>query len=502
MKQPPHLLLYSKQLQLKPILFETLESFYPELVLTQSYTETDLIAPKAKLCIIDTLHLSIEQTHELLELLPDIPALLLIQNLDEAKHYAQIIRGRRELITINELGNISLINVVRHLFERQELHKEVQKNKLQLHELSTRDEETKLYNRRHFCSLLDQEIKKSNRYQRELSLVLLEFKKNEENINEDEKHSFSSLTTLIQNTLRGTDLLSRLDENIFAFLLPETDAHQAHVVCERLQEQFDEHFFSETWLCSFCHISKTKNEIFAEALIEKNMKALFLKRDERIINANQQLHLPENNNIHLTLKEPIQKTIQSLGRKCEQKYFESIVNTFKLPMKAKKVFLQHAERVSVLAEHLAEQCKLEIHEVQNVRRAGLFHDLGILAINRNILLKKESLSKEEFNEVKLHPLLCSEMLKTHSPFHLDLIAIAAHHERYDGKGYPHGSKQNEIPFAARILNIVEAWDNMVSSQIYRKKPLSISKALHEIKHGAGTQFDPTLVHHFCYMIEQ
>lgn len=502
MKQAPHLLLYSKQEHLQAIILETLLQFYPELTLERTQHETDLIAPKAKLCIIDTFDLKLEKLSELLELLPDIPALVLIQNVAEAKRYAQMIHGRRELITLNELDGISLINVVRHLFERQELHKQVQESKVQVHELSTRDEETKLYNRRHFCSLLDQEIKKSNRYQRALSLVLLEFHRKEEALNDDERHSFSSLTSLIQKTLRDTDLLSRLDDNIFAFLLPETTPARAHLVCERLWEQLQDNFFPDTWSCSFCHISKMKNDDTAEALIEKSVRALCIKKDETIIDANEPLELSEIHDADLALSEPLQKTLKTLSRRLEQKYFESIVSSFKLPMKVKKNFIQHAERVSILAEHLALQCNLETDEVQNIRRAGLFHDLGILVLDKSILLKKAALSEEEYKQVKLHPLLCTEMLKANSPFRLDLTAIASHHERYDGKGYPHGYKNNHIPFSARILSIVESWDSMVSSQIYRKKPLSISKALHEIKKGAGTQFDPSLVHHFCYMIEQ
>lgn len=131
--------------------------------------------------------------------------------------------------------------------------------------------------------------------------------------------------------------------------------------------------------------------------------------------------------------------------------------------------------------------------------AGEFHDIGKLAIPSEILNKPSKLTEEEYDIVRLHPLIGETML---TPIDLpDTIrsAVRSHHERWDGQGYPDGLAGQEIPTTARILAIVDSFDAMTAGRPYRSR-LSNQQAVEEIMRHAGTQFDPFWAEMFAQMI--
>jgi putative nucleotidyltransferase with HDIG domain len=152
----------------------------------------------------------------------------------------------------------------------------------------------------------------------------------------------------------------------------------------------------------------------------------------------------------------------------------------------------HAQRVSELAGALAEVLRLEPAMVVAVRESGYLHDVGKTGVSQSILVKPGVLSEEEKDEVRRHPVLGRFLLKPLGFRPAVIEGVASHHERWDGTGYPRGLKGHDIPIAGRILAVAEAYDVMTSDQPYRKR-LSHEDAVGELRDGAGSQFDPSVV---------
>ncbi|MFH0828244.1 MAG: HD domain-containing phosphohydrolase [Candidatus Omnitrophota bacterium] len=156
----------------------------------------------------------------------------------------------------------------------------------------------------------------------------------------------------------------------------------------------------------------------------------------------------------------------------------------------------HSEKVSLYAVEIARKMKLNFKEVEAVREAGQLHDIGKIGIPDSILAKPSSLTPEEWNVVKTHPLTGAQILEPLT-FLADVIELVLQHqEHYDGKGYPAGLKGEEILVGARIIHLADAYDSMVSARSYRTVPFSKEAALAEIKDKSGAQFDPVVVSAF------
>jgi putative nucleotidyltransferase with HDIG domain len=156
----------------------------------------------------------------------------------------------------------------------------------------------------------------------------------------------------------------------------------------------------------------------------------------------------------------------------------------------------HSFRVSVYATRIAAQMGFSTEEVEDVRAAALLHDLGKLEVSREILYKAASLTAEEFDHVKKHVEYGVQMLQpVGGPLSRVIPIILAHHDKFDGKGY-HPSKGEEIPLAARILSVADAYDAMTSDRPYRKA-MSTFEAKETVLKLAGTDFDPKVVEAFA-----
>lgn len=162
----------------------------------------------------------------------------------------------------------------------------------------------------------------------------------------------------------------------------------------------------------------------------------------------------------------------------------------------------HSENVANVALKIARNMGLSKAKCDVVYQGGLLHDIGKIGIPEHILTKNCKLTDEEFEIIKNHSLLGYEIIKHIDIFNengiLDIVLF--HHERYDGKGYPHGLKANQIPLTARIITVADAFDAMVSKRIYREG-LDLNVALNEIRKNKGTQFDPEIVDAFLSIYE-
>lgn len=152
----------------------------------------------------------------------------------------------------------------------------------------------------------------------------------------------------------------------------------------------------------------------------------------------------------------------------------------------------HSQRVSALAVKIANKMGMNKQQVEELRIAGILHDIGKVGISDRILLKKGPLTKEEYDEIKKHPAISNRILHSIGLPDRILKAVAFHHERYDGGGYPFGLTNESLGYEPQIIAVADAFDAMTTLRPY-KKPMSWQMAVLELERCKGSQFNPEIV---------
>jgi len=152
----------------------------------------------------------------------------------------------------------------------------------------------------------------------------------------------------------------------------------------------------------------------------------------------------------------------------------------------------HSERVAKYAVALCEELGLSDNYMQTIRKASLLHDIGKISIPDSVLHKKGSLTAEDKEVIRRHQVTSVKILEPATFLKDTLPMILHHHERYDGKGYPHGLSGERIPLGARIISICDAFDAMTSGRTYNK-PKQTESAFSSLREESGKQFDPVMV---------
>src|SRR6202142_3939388 len=153
---------------------------------------------------------------------------------------------------------------------------------------------------------------------------------------------------------------------------------------------------------------------------------------------------------------------------------------------------EHLQRVRVYAMEIAKELGLSHEETEALQAASLLHDIGKLAVPEHIISKPGKLTPEEFEKMKIHPIIGAEILEQVDFPYPVVPIVRAHHEKWDGSGYPYGLKGEEIPIGARILAAVDCLDALASDRQYRKA-LPLDEAMAKVVADAGKSFDPKVV---------
>ncbi len=152
----------------------------------------------------------------------------------------------------------------------------------------------------------------------------------------------------------------------------------------------------------------------------------------------------------------------------------------------------HSERVALIARRLGEQLELPKEDLEIIYQSGLLHDIGKIGVDDRILRKSGRLTDEEFDQIKLHPMIGYTILSGLKNLKPMLPGVRSHHENYTGNGYPDGLVGEEIPLMARILAVADAYDAMCSDRPYRKG-MPLEKVESIFQDGSGKQWDSRII---------
>lgn len=161
---------------------------------------------------------------------------------------------------------------------------------------------------------------------------------------------------------------------------------------------------------------------------------------------------------------------------------------------------QHSKRVAAYSRLFGERLGLPLADLERLELGALLHDIGKIGIPRNVLLKPGALSDEEWEVLRTHPAIGHRMMARFPELTREADVVRAHHERWDGAGYPAGLKDQDIPLFARLFSIVDAYDALTSDRPYRRAQ-GAETAKRVIAQSSGRQFDAALVEVFLAIQE-
>ncbi len=181
---------------------------------------------------------------------------------------------------------------------------------------------------------------------------------------------------------------------------------------------------------------------------------------------------------------------------------EEMMKTLATTIDAKDKYTNgHSIRVAVYSKEIAKRCGKSKKEQEEIYHMALLHDIGKIGVPDTIINKDSRLNNEEFQMIKQHPVIGSDILKTIEQMPDIFTGARWHHERYDGTGYPDHLKGEEIPECARIIGVADAYDAMTSKRSYRGI-LAQAEVRDEIEKGKGLQFDPKFADIMLELIDE
>jgi HD-GYP domain-containing protein (c-di-GMP phosphodiesterase class II) len=161
----------------------------------------------------------------------------------------------------------------------------------------------------------------------------------------------------------------------------------------------------------------------------------------------------------------------------------------------------HSHRVAETARAISEALGLTAEEADLIESAGRVHDLGKVAVDPQVLTKMGKLDDDEWAQMKKHPVFSADVVAQFAAYHEGTTMVRAHHERWDGLGYPDGLAGEAIPLGARILAVADTFDALTSNRPYRKG-MELGRATAILREGAGTQWDPKVVETFLRVLNE
>ena len=370
----------------------------------------------------------------------------------------------------------------------------------ELRQLAVSDGLTGLFNHRHFQETLVVEVERAQRYELVFTLLMMDldlFK----NVNDRLGHprgdeALKAVAGVLRANARAADFVARYGGEEFVMILPGTAVKQAASLAERIAQGVREVTLDvpdppklsiSIGMADFPACGRDRESLIAAA----DAALLFAKRSGRDMVADFS---------QISLVELDTAGLEGLAFRLEKADIET-VETLAAAIEMRDAFaVERAAHVADTAAHLAEALGLDANQTAVLRMAALVYDIGKVGIPVEVLNRRGALTDEEMRAVRQHPEVGKRLLESTMRLNALLPVVLHHHERWDGSGYPDGLRGEQIPFAARVISLCDAWQAMVTDRAYRPA-LGYDEAVAELRRGSGTQFDPALVEVFIASLQ-
>lgn len=431
---------------------------------------------------------------------------------DKPPRYSMIARDVTDREFYDMILQQQIQAVQESRFEMQAQQVELSKANIALSEanarlqaLATTDGLTGLKNHRTFQEKLAQEFERSQRYRTPLSIALMDVDKFK-TFNDTFGHPAGDgvlklVARLLQEHARSTDFVARYGGEEFVVILPGTDATGGRIAAERMRSAIEEALWDLRPITVSIGLATCEAELSGPAaFIADADRALYAAKER---GRNRVEHVSEVGDaaqkLSLVKFDGVLSNEARLSQMLMRAHDATVESWSRLLNLRDKETEGHSERVTEMAVRLAHSCGMNEQEILYARWGALLHDIGKLGIPDSILLKPGALNEEEWSVMRRHPLIAHEMLTPIEFLKPALDIPHYHHEKWDGTGYPHGLKGEEIPLLARLFAVIDVWDALRSDRPYRKG-WSKRKVMEHLKSQVGTHFDPEAVRLFLRLV--
>jgi diguanylate cyclase (GGDEF)-like protein/putative nucleotidyltransferase with HDIG domain len=350
---------------------------------------------------------------------------------------------------------------------------------------------------------LEVECARSKRYKRPFSVAILDLD-NFKTINDLFGHAtgdeaLKKLAECMKSQKRIPDILARYGGDEFVILMPETEANDALTFLERIRDKARQVQVQENVTMTIsCGIAQSKPDFSDSpsdvirradlALYEaksagRNCVKLWNKKMSKFLKAGD---------IEFERIKKLKRRVAGLSEQAEKMFMQSIWGLVQA-LEAKDPYAKkHSENVMHYAVGIAEMMNISPKKLDVLRRAAMIHDIGNIGIPDAILSKPGGLTPRERKIIEQHPLIAVRILDKMSFLEQEVKIVRAHHEKWNGQGYPDGLLNTSIPIGARILAVADTFDALISDRSYHNSR-SVAEAIEILRDSSGYDFDPDAV---------
>ena len=381
----------------------------------------------------------------------------------------------------------------------------------ELKKLALTDTLTQLPNHRAMVDQLEKELERAQRYGRPFSLLFFDADRFK-HVNDTYGHGVGDavlrqISERANSVLRGGDTLGRFGGEEFVLLLPEADSDTAWLVAERVRTSIAASPVATAEVPG--GVAMTVSIGIGTYLQDGQQAHELLSQADEAMYVAKRLGRNQVRTATVVRQMADDPVLMALLREGERSEAAERAGTsseqVNLTSSAKMVFSlmslielrdhgmrDHSRAVSELATAIAQEMELSQQQVELIGTAGLLHDVGKVGIPDALLQHAGRLSANEHSVIRRHPEVGAEILDASLSLRDLVPAVRHHHEHWNGKGYPAQLSGTDIPLAARIIGVAEAYDAIVRGSSYQASR-SKEEAVEELQRRAGTQFDPTVV---------
>lgn len=367
-----------------------------------------------------------------------------------------------------------------------------------LENLINEDGLTEVYNHRFFYDTLREKITSYEKGNEPISMIFIDidYFKNYNDLYGHQKGDevLKIIGLLLKSSVRDGDIVARYGGDEFSIILPHTLEQNAINIAENIRKKIEEiHFDGEE--------NQPKGKLTASMGVSvfpdkaKSDTELIKSADDALYRA--KFFNKNRVEAYISILDELKKDIEDkdVDLVTSIKTLISVINA------KDRYTYGHVERVVIYSRLIADKLGLNEEDKKKLIYGAYLHDIGKINILEEILNKKMSLTKEEWEILKQHPENGVEIIKPVDSLRYLSPLILHHHERYDGMGYPGKLKEENIPYLARVLTVVDSFDAMTSNRPYSNRKTN-EEAIEELMNCSGSQFDPTIVNVFIEVIKE